>query len=267
LNPLANVASTLRANRRSPNPVVRHAIGALSAAHRVVLFFASAEHRSVTMTKLHARDSLHQTTPVTWMDRYPGVFAACRVHLGDGADMRILSFGCSTGDEVVTLRRYFPLAVVVGAEINRRSLAACRRRGLDDRITFVRSEPDAIGRHGPYDAIFCMAVLQRTPHTVESQGVQSLERIYPFEKFDRQVSELDGWLREGGLLVVHHAQYRFTDSSIAHRYATLDVGGQDIDPGLKFDRNSRRVEHVPTGRSIFVKLRPGLVPRGGQPAP
>jgi len=233
--------------------MVRLGVGAATSVHRFGLFCSSAEHRSLTMTRLRSRDALHQTTTLTWMDRYPGVFAACRDHLAGRQDLRILSFGCSTGEEVVTLRQYFPGATIVGAEINRRNLAACRRRRLDDRVSFLRSEPEAIARHGPYDAVFCMAVLQRTPHAVESDGIRSLARIYPFEKFDRQVQQLDRWLKAGGLLVIHHSQYRLVDASIASRYAVLDVGGQEVDRGPKFDRDSRRLEDVPTSRSIFVK--------------
>ncbi|MEI4884199.1 class I SAM-dependent methyltransferase, partial [Klebsiella pneumoniae] len=78
-------------------------------------------------------------------------------------EVRILSFGCSTGEEVLTLRRYFPHASIVGAELNRRSLTICERLNVDDRIQFTFSRHDLIARHGPFDAVFCMAVLQRGP--------------------------------------------------------------------------------------------------------
>lgn len=244
----------LRAGEKSTNPVVRLGVRSVRAAHRLVLLCSTAEHRSTLRARLLMPRALHQTTVLTWMCRYPGIFSACREHLGDGPDLRILSFGCSTGEEVLTLRQYFPSATIVGADINARSLALCRRRAVDDRIAFIPSDPDTVRRHGPYDAIFCMAVLQRTPHVVEAQGTTDLKRIYPFEKFDRQVSELDRQLKRDGLLVIHHSQYLLADASAAPHYVPLDAAGQEVDFTLKFDRASRRIERPPDGGSIHVKV-------------
>jgi len=47
---------------------------------------------------------------------------------------------------------------------------------------------------------FCMAVLQRTPDKITRQGVKSLKKIYPFEKFEKQIIELDNYLKKGGLI-------------------------------------------------------------------
>lgn len=47
---------------------------------------------------------------------------------------------------------------------------------------------------------FCMAVLQRTPDKITRQGVKSLKKIYPFEKFEKQIIELDSYLKKGGLI-------------------------------------------------------------------
>lgn len=88
-------------------------------------------------------------------------------------------------EEVVTLRSYFNNATIIGAEINSNSLEVCRSRNLDDKIKFIVSKPSEIRKHRKYDAIFCMAVLQRTPDTITSQGINSLRKIYPFEKFEK----------------------------------------------------------------------------------
>ena len=49
-------------------------------------------------------------------------------------DIKILSYGCSTGEEVLTLRNYFPNAHIIGAEINKHSLAKCRQLPVDEKI-------------------------------------------------------------------------------------------------------------------------------------
>lgn len=174
----------------------------------------------------------------------PGWSVACRtqVILSAQSDLCLL-----------TLRRYFPSARIVGAELNGRSSALCRKRKVDDRITFVRSSHEMIRSHGPFDAIFCMAVLQRTPHLIEAEGTTSLKEIYPFERFDNQVSELDRSLKPDGLLVIHHAQYLFGDASVASRYAPLPGEMESTYDSPRFDRNSQRLEKAPTG-SVFIKV-------------
>jgi hypothetical protein len=44
-------------------------------------------------------------------NRYPGIFEFAQAELGAASAIRILSYGCSTGDEVFSLRRYFPRAM------------------------------------------------------------------------------------------------------------------------------------------------------------
>jgi hypothetical protein len=195
---VAKLKQAFRAQRTSNNPAVRYALAVITAAHRTGLFLLDREHRSVVLLKLFNRESVHQTTSLTWMDRYPEIFSTCRAYFTDRKNLTLLSFGCSTGEEVITLRKYFPLAIITGAEINRRSLAMCRNHEIDDRIAFIYSDRIKIALRGPFDAIFCMAVLQRTPHTIIDQGITNLGHIYPFEKFDRQVTELDALLKKGG---------------------------------------------------------------------
>lgn len=112
-----------------------------------------------------------------------------------------------------------------------------------------------MAERGPYDAIFCMAVLQRTPHIVAEKGWQSLRRLYPFERFDRQVGELDALLRPGGLLVVHHTQYLFSDAAVAPRYVPLDPPREVPAGDLHFGRDSQRLAGPLRVASIFVKQR------------
>ncbi|MDQ6617891.1 MAG: hypothetical protein M3083_24890 [Actinomycetota bacterium] len=131
------IREVLRRHQASENPLVRYGVGGSRWAHRVVRSWASADYRAVMRAKVFSSRRLHQTTTLTWMDRYPGVFAACRDHLGDRPGLNVLSFGCSTGDEALTLRGYFPQATIVGAEINRRCLAVCRRQIVDDRTSFI----------------------------------------------------------------------------------------------------------------------------------
>ncbi len=207
----------------------------------------------MVLLRLFRPGELHQSTGLTWADRYPAIFSVCRDYFAGRADLRILSYGCATGEEVLSLRRYFPTAFIVGVEINAYSLAVARRRVVDERVLLLDSDPARIGEAGPFDAIFCMAVLQRTPMRVAEQGVQDLSRIYPFEKFDAKISELDAWLKKGGLLVVHHAQYSLADAAAGRKYQPLESAKLIRDTGPKFDRRSLRVGNTKGSSSVFVK--------------
>ncbi|MDQ1468817.1 MAG: hypothetical protein QOJ99_297 [Bryobacterales bacterium] len=88
------------------------------------------------------------------------------------------------GEEVLTLRTYFPTACIVGAEINRHSLSLCRKRKVDDRIVFLELHPAKIRETGPFDAMFCLAVLQRPPMRIVEKRIMNLKGIYAFQKFD-----------------------------------------------------------------------------------
>lgn len=258
MTPLARFKQILRTQRKSGHPAIRYGICAIDFARvlaRACRSFAlDDQYRAITLLHWFKADTLHQTTPLTWMDRYPQLFSACRDLFHDRPEIRILSFGCSTGEEVVTLRQYFPNAYIIGAEINPCSLARCHQRKVDARISFIPSDHATIKRHGPFDMIFCMAVLQRTPHHIEAERITSLKKLYPFEKFDRQVRELDSLLKKNGVLVIHHSQYFFRDSSVATRYDTLEWSEVPT-YNARFDRNSLLVENAASDGSIFIKIR------------
>ncbi len=255
---LAYLKQTLQTQRASGPPAIRYGIRAVDVVRALgracYRFTLDSRYRAIILLRWFQADTLHQTTPLTWMDRYPQIFSACREFFDGNPAIRILSFGCSSGEEVITLRRYFPSAYIIGAEINPKSLALCRKHPIDDRMTFIPSDRATIARQGPFDLIFCMAVLQRTPHGVAAKRITSLKKLYPFEKFDRQVNELDSFLKKNGVLVIHHTQYFVRDSSVAAKYDVLDVG--ELPTYLsRFDRNSALVENAVSDGSIFIKTR------------
>jgi SAM-dependent methyltransferase len=249
LTPLKRI---LRTGRASRNPAVRLGIGVFDFMRGLARAATSREYRSVLLLRWLKSGQVHQTTPLTLMDRYPETFKACRDLVGGDSEIRILSFGCSTGEEVLTLRRYFPRAFITGAEINPRSLALCRRLKVDDRISFVESDLPTLEKLGHFDLISCMAVLQRTPHFVRDRGLKSLKKLYPFEKFDRQVSELDGLLKKGGLFIMDNAQYLFTHASVAGKYETVE-GIRSVNEDPRFDRNSLVLEESVEIGAVFRK--------------
>ena len=139
----------------------------------------------------------HQGPNRTALNRYPEIFAAAAAAAPDAR--RILSFGCSTGEECVTLADYFPKAEIVGAEINPVVLLKAMKN-RSDRIRFVYASDRILKRLGGFDALFCMAVLR-------SAG------LYPFEIYEERALFLETLVRPGGLLVIHNSPYRFGDTA------------------------------------------------------
>ncbi len=243
---------TLRTLERSGSPWVRRTLRALRRT-RDVLVGAVAYVRDPAFRwaydRLRAGDPrMHQPTVVSWPDRYPRIFEACRVLVPDHPGLRILSFGCASGEEVVTLRRYFPTAQIIGCELNPVALSRCRKLVLDDGVRFVASEFRDLAALGPFDLVFCMAVLQRLPDVVDAYDVQDISTIYPFEQFDQQIAELDAVVRTGGMIVVHHAQYFFRDTSVAWKYDVIPVVTPALVGRIRFTRDGRRADDpVPSG--------------------
>jgi SAM-dependent methyltransferase len=254
---IATAKQTITEYKSSKNPITRVCVSALyvlwNGGRNVKRFFVDIEFRSILLLQIFNSDNVHQTTPLTYMNRYPKIFSACKDYFDDKKDLKILSFGCSTGEEVLTLRQYFPNAQIVGADINKRSIEVCKKHTVDDKIIFVHSSNGEIQKHGPFDAIFCMAVLQRKPHYIAKKGISSLKNIYPFAKFERQIVELDGLLKKQGLLVVHFTQYSLWDTSVASKYAALGNYSQSDYLSPVFDKDSNLVEKQLSQNSIFIK--------------
>jgi SAM-dependent methyltransferase len=149
----------------------------------------------------------------TRADRYPLVFQFLRCQLSDRKGLRLLSFGCSSGEEVFTLRRYFPDAAIKGIDVNPRQIAQARRLSNDPRVTFAVAGSAVGEASARYDAILCMAVF-RDP-TLDLAATRRADGPVTFAAFERELSELVRSLKPGGLLFVAHSNFRVADTSAA----------------------------------------------------
>jgi hypothetical protein len=211
----------------------------------VARLLATSEGRARLWTRVVRRDEVHQTTPYTAEERYPELFDLA-AKLAPGAE-RILSFGCSTGEELDALRSRFHHAEIVGAEINPRSRSIAGRRARRDRRIRV-VPPSAID--GSFDAIFALAVLQREPQKVEETGLTDISRHYPFTQFDAGVSQLVGRLRKGGLLCVANAQYPVEHSSVRGQLEPI-AASSAMDPPL-FGADGKKLDGA-VAKTMFRK--------------
>ncbi len=176
------------------------------------------EFLRLRLTRPH---DLHQYDRTTVPNRYPALFTACQPLFGNLGSSRILSYGCSTGEEVMSLRRLWPEASLVGCDINRISLEIARRQDPSNEYCF----PEQL--QGLFDGIFCLAVLQ-DPRS-RGEHVTSIARHYPYSKFLAILLRLDSLLKVGGFLILDHTNYRFEDSPLMERYVAMRLGERTRD--------------------------------------
>jgi SAM-dependent methyltransferase len=201
-----------------------------------------------------------QPYPHTLPDRYPWLFDFAAAALDGVPAPRLLSFGCSRGDEVFSLRRRFPRAAIKGVDIDPRNIAACLARSpppKDDRLCF---EVGSSSRNEPsnhYDAIFCLAVLCHGDLTV--MGAERSEPLLRFSDFERTVVDLARCLRPGGLFFLHTANFRFSDTVVADQFdIVLEARPEQMAPDVLFDRQGRL---MPGERYYPVGFRKRIAPR------
>ena len=150
--------------------------------------------------------------------REQNAFAAAAARFRDTGRKvsRVLSFGCSVGDEIATLRCYFPDAHIVACDVNPAVVAVSRKFAIEDRrVEVIQSHaPDILARK-PFDFIVASAVLCRNPSPA------NYAKAFSFDLFESMVSLLDESLVEDGVLLILNAGYRFSDTAVARHYDTL----------------------------------------------
>jgi SAM-dependent methyltransferase len=174
-------------------------------------------------------------------DRYPWLFGFAAERLGSRPNLSVLSFGCSRGEEVFSLRKYFPAAVLKGIDINPRNIARCQARMRAENPTNMTFEIAATTEGeatSSYDAIFCLAVLCNGSLT--TSGAQRCDPLLHFARFDRTVGDFARCLKPGGLLVLHTTNFRFCDTSVAPGFdVVFEADPAHLALDVLFDRDNR----------------------------
>jgi len=204
--------------------------------------------RSALLRLLRPR-GLFQPFGDTEEDRYPDVFAFVARHLA-GRETNILSVGCSTGEEVFSLKRYCPDAQVKGLDISPQRIAICRRQAALRRVAdveFAVAGDSGMEPASHYDAILAMAVFR---HGGLSDGPPECGHLLSFAMFEQAMAGLSRCLRPGGLLAIRHANFRFADTASAGDFAVAleAAGGTPL-----YDSQNRRLPDAATEACVFLK--------------
>jgi hypothetical protein len=189
-----------------------------------------------------------QAATSTSNNRYPGVFRTLQERIAQKAGpglgqgrLKILSFGCSTGSELSSLRSYFPEALLYGCDVNAAALRLASDALQMDEAVIFESTPENIKSHGPFDVILAMSVLCRFPESM-SRDILDLSTIYPFEDFNRTIGVLSDNLKMDGILCLYNTNHDFARSDVAAEFravrSPLIASNGFVD---KFDVKGRRM--------------------------
>ena len=182
----------------------------------------------------------------TMPDRYPWLFEFARASVVDGAATRLLSFGCSRGEEVFSLREYFPAAHIKGIDIDPGNIARCVARAQTEESAGISFAVAATTDAEPaecYDAIFCLAVL--CLGDLANSRAQRCDPHLQFTDFERVVTDFARCLKPGGFLFLHTTNFRFSDTTAASSFAmVLEADPDQLAPDPVFGRDNRLLRGV-----------------------
>lgn len=131
-----------------------------------------------------------QPKPETRPNRFPKIMESAKL-LKPEAN-RILSFGCSYGEETTSLSSMFPDAKeIIGVDIDSWVIKEARRKNKNNNIYFH----DELGGLGKFDLITCLMVLF------------CLEQKIPRERWEGAVKKLSNHINEDGLLIIFTSDY------------------------------------------------------------
>jgi SAM-dependent methyltransferase len=217
--------------------------------------------------------ALFQPATVTRLDRHPPLFTIVTARLAGSMAPRLLSFGCSTGEEAVTLARYLPHARIDAIDANPACIARAHQtvarlapRSASGQIDFACADtPDALvaqrhvaaqndaadyGANG-YDAVFCLSVLRHGD--LDVLRPEACTEQLPFARFAAAVAALDRCVRPGGMLILWGCHFRFTDTATATRYRVIATPGARPQPGPFYGPDDRMLAERAYAAFVFIK--------------
>lgn len=190
----------------------------------------------------------HQKSNFTEFNRYPLIFQNCK-RLICKKRIKILSFCCSTCEEILTLKKiYFPMSEIYGVDIDEENLKKCASK-IDSK--FIINYENFLQDKKEFDIIFAMSCFCRWDDT---EKVNDSTSIYPFSNFESGVNLLDSKLRKNGYLVIYNSNYIFEDCLIFKKYQKM-ICTEIKESGHvhKFDKFNKKIKTNYDG-VIFKKI-------------
>jgi SAM-dependent methyltransferase len=169
----------------------------------MINFFRKIVVKSVEKTK-QQYNAQFQMSHQTRLNRFPKIFKTLK-SLKSNPE-RILSFGCSTGEECETLAENYPSAKeIIGVDIDIYSIKTARSKNKRDNVFFL----DDVGGTGCFDLVTSIMVLFSTYNAMD------------FKTFDKIVSRVSGHLNEGAIWAIYSSDHNILDSSVGNHYTAI----------------------------------------------
>jgi len=240
--------------KKSDQPLAKVIYTILKFCWHLTKLLTNSPYRSIYITGRKFGTIYYQRSFFTQTNRYPELFRQSQLYFENLPIPEILSFGCSTGEEVFTIGEYLPNALVFGVDINAWCIKQCKKKYKNLRFVFNHSLSKEFDKSGNFDAVFCLAVFQRTENRTDiSEKAQGLT----FEQFENQIAILDEKLKSDGLFIIDHADFSFADTACAINYKPLNFETNAIQRSRPlFDKYNNKTAETQMQFRIFVKQKP-----------
>ena len=154
---------------------------------------------------------------------------------------KILSFGCSSGEEPDTLKQlYFEKSHVVGYDINKKIIEIARQKYRLGNISLYSDlntliENDMAFGTIKYDLIFAMSVFCKWP--------ESSTKCYIFDEFEESLSIIDKLLNVGGYLCLYNTKFLFEQTEVFEKYMIVPTKHNINGYVKKYEKNGTFINY------------------------
>jgi len=235
-----------------------HAPPFIARAKRVLRRWTGMEARVQKQRHAAFGDGLIQPSAITKPNRYPRIFAFVSRELGSVPVPRLLSFGCSTGEEAFALRRHFPTAIITALDIDPDNIAQAQVKladAPDPNIHFgVASSPAHLPSE-EFDAVFCMAVLRHGALCAERSP--RCDHLIRFETIEALATDLARCVRPGGFLSLWNTQFPFALMAVSAQFEPVmqvEIGAKTNQP--LYGPDNRRIDDMVLLDAVYRKADP-----------